>query len=87
MAPLGVVTIMMAAVRADSRTWLKSIIGRSRETLEMAEMEVMSSTSKVQPKSASYGTAGTRSGSWGRLREGVYPSSIFFTGHNACCHG
>jgi hypothetical protein len=46
MAPLGIITIIVAAIRVSGQGWMKAIIGRSRETLGSAEMELMSSTSK-----------------------------------------
>lgn len=45
MAPLGIVTIMTSAIRVGGPTWLKAIIGRARENLSAAELELMSSTS------------------------------------------
>lgn len=45
MAPLGIVTIIVSAIRVGGPTWLKAIIGRARENLAAAELEVMSSTS------------------------------------------
>ena len=45
MAPLGVVTGMIGAIRVGGPTWLKAIIGRARENRAMAEVELMSSTS------------------------------------------
>lgn len=45
MAPLGIVTIIVAAIRVGGPLWMKRIIGRSREPMASAEMELMSSTS------------------------------------------
>ncbi|OAQ98850.1 hypothetical protein LLEC1_01715 [Akanthomyces lecanii] len=45
MAPIGVVTIIVSAIRVAGPTWLKAIIGRARENLSTAEIELMSSTS------------------------------------------
>ena len=45
MAPLGVVTGIVGAIRVGGPTWLKAIIGRARENRAMAEVELMSSTS------------------------------------------
>lgn len=45
MAPLGIITTIVSAVRVGGPTWMKAIVGRSRENLSTAEMEVMSSTS------------------------------------------
>lgn len=46
MAPLGIVTILVSAIRVSGPQWLKAIIGRGRENTAAAEMELMSSTSK-----------------------------------------
>ena len=46
MAPLGVVTAIVGAIRVGGPTWLKAIIGRARENRAMAEVELMSSTSR-----------------------------------------
>ncbi|RYP78372.1 hypothetical protein DL771_000557 [Monosporascus sp. 5C6A] len=45
MAPLGVITIIVGAIRVGGPSWLKAIIGRARENLAAAEAELMSSTS------------------------------------------
>lgn len=45
MAPLGILTIIVAAIRVGGPSWLKAVIGRARESLADAESEVMSSTS------------------------------------------
>ncbi|KAH8743703.1 hypothetical protein F5882DRAFT_498905, partial [Hyaloscypha sp. PMI_1271] len=45
MAPLGVITIIVAAIRVGGPKWLKAVIGRARETHADVEVEVMSSTS------------------------------------------
>lgn len=45
MAPIGVITIIVSAIRVAGPTWLKAIIGRARENLSTAEIELMSSTS------------------------------------------
>ncbi|KIL86203.1 hypothetical protein FAVG1_10600 [Fusarium avenaceum] len=45
MGPLGIITTIVSAIRVDGPPWLKAIIGRSRENLSAAEMELMSSTS------------------------------------------
>ncbi|TQV91901.1 ankyrin repeat protein [Cordyceps javanica] len=44
-APIGVITIIVSAIRVAGPTWLKAIIGRARENLSTAEIELMSSTS------------------------------------------
>ncbi|CAH0045102.1 unnamed protein product, partial [Clonostachys solani] len=46
MAPLGILTIIVSAIRVKGPPWLKSIIGRARENLSTAEIELMSSTSR-----------------------------------------
>lgn len=46
MAPLGIVTIIISAIRVGGPSWLKAIIGRARENLVSAELELMSSTSQ-----------------------------------------
>ncbi|KAF4449004.1 ankyrin repeat protein [Fusarium austroafricanum] len=46
MAPLGVITTIVSAIRVEGPPWLKAIIGRSRENRSVAEMELMSSTSQ-----------------------------------------
>lgn len=46
MAPLGVITAVVSAIRVSDHEWLKAIIGRARENLAVAEMELMSSTSR-----------------------------------------
>ncbi|CAM1508997.1 Fc.00g027360.m01.CDS01 [Cosmosporella sp. VM-42] len=46
MAPIGIITIIVSAIRVGGPSWLKAIIGRARENLAVAEMELMSSTSK-----------------------------------------
>lgn len=45
-APLGIVTTIVSAIRVGGPSWLKAIVGRSRENLSAAEMELMSSTSQ-----------------------------------------
>ncbi|KAF5606450.1 ankyrin repeat [Fusarium subglutinans] len=46
MAPLGILTIIVSAIRVGGPSWLKAIIGRARENLAAAEVELMSSTSR-----------------------------------------
>ncbi|KAF5008414.1 hypothetical protein FDECE_5320 [Fusarium decemcellulare] len=46
MAPLGIVTIIVSAIRVGGPPLLKAIIGRARENLSTAEVDLMSSTSK-----------------------------------------
>lgn len=45
MAPLGVITIIVSAIRVGGPSWLKALVGRARENLAAAEVELMSSTS------------------------------------------
>ncbi|KAK2057113.1 hypothetical protein LY76DRAFT_617418 [Colletotrichum caudatum] len=46
MAPLGIITAIVAAIRVGGPSWLKAVIGRARENLAVAEAELMSSTSQ-----------------------------------------
>jgi hypothetical protein len=46
MAPLGIITAIIGAIRVGGPTWLKTIIGRARESRAIVEAELMSSTSK-----------------------------------------
>lgn len=46
MAPLGIITAIVAAIRVGGPSWLKAVIGRARENLAVSEAELMSSTSK-----------------------------------------
>ncbi|KAL2198382.1 hypothetical protein P885DRAFT_33150, partial [Corynascus similis CBS 632.67] len=45
MAPLGIITAVVGAIRVGGPSWLKAIIGRARESHAVAEAELMSSTS------------------------------------------
>jgi hypothetical protein len=45
MAPLGIVTALVSAIRVGGPRWLKALVGRARENLAAVEVEVMSSTS------------------------------------------
>ncbi|KAM0365745.1 hypothetical protein ACHAPK_009266 [Fusarium culmorum] len=45
MAPVGVITIIVSAIRVTGPRWLKAVVGRARENVAGAELEVMSSTS------------------------------------------
>ncbi|KAL8281863.1 hypothetical protein RB597_009535 [Gaeumannomyces tritici] len=45
MAPLGVITAIVCAIRVGGPSWLKAIIGRARESRAVIESELMSSTS------------------------------------------
>lgn len=46
MAPLGIITTIIGAIRVGGPSWLKTIIGRARESRAIVEAELMSSTSK-----------------------------------------
>lgn len=46
MAPLGILTIMVSAIRVGGPTWLKALVGRAKENKAAAELELMSSTSR-----------------------------------------
>ncbi|RMJ12446.1 hypothetical protein CDV36_007907 [Fusarium kuroshium] len=46
MAPLGIITILVSAIRVGGPAWLKAVIGRARENTSAAEMQLMSSTSE-----------------------------------------
>lgn len=46
MVPLGIITTLVSAIRVGGPSWLKAIIGRARENLAVAEVDLMSSTSK-----------------------------------------
>ncbi|KAF8241868.1 hypothetical protein K440DRAFT_475135, partial [Wilcoxina mikolae CBS 423.85] len=45
MAPLGIITAIIGAIRVGGPTWLRAVIGRARENRAAAEIELMSSTS------------------------------------------
>lgn len=45
MAPLGIITIIVAAIRVGGPFWLGSVIGRAQENRAVPEAELMSSTS------------------------------------------
>ena len=46
MAPLGVLTAIVGAIRVGGADWLKRLVGRARETTAGAEIELMSSVSQ-----------------------------------------
>ena len=46
MAPLGIITIVISAIRLGGPMLLKASLGRARENTAAAEMELMSSTSR-----------------------------------------
>jgi hypothetical protein len=45
MAPLGIVTALVCAIRIGGPLWLKALVGRAKENRAAVEVEVMSSTS------------------------------------------
>ncbi|KAK3293620.1 uncharacterized protein B0H64DRAFT_419316 [Chaetomium fimeti] len=45
MAPLGIITTIVGAIRVGGPSWLKALIGRARESRAVVEAELMSSTS------------------------------------------
>lgn len=45
MAPLGIITALVGAIRVGGSSWMKALIGRARESRAMVEVELMSSTS------------------------------------------
>ncbi|KAI5797869.1 hypothetical protein DFH27DRAFT_560607 [Peziza echinospora] len=45
MAPLGILTAIVGAIRVGGPSWLKALIGRARENRATVELELMSSTS------------------------------------------
>jgi hypothetical protein len=45
MAPLGIITAMIGAIRIGGPAWLRAVIGRARENKAASEIELMSSTS------------------------------------------
>ena len=45
MAPLGIITAIVSAIRVSGPSWLRAIIGRARECRGAVEVELMSSTS------------------------------------------
>jgi len=45
MAPLGIITAIVGAIRVGGPPWLRAVIGRARENRAAPEVELMSSTS------------------------------------------
>ncbi|KAF4997521.1 hypothetical protein FDECE_12051 [Fusarium decemcellulare] len=45
MAPIGIITVIVSAIRVGGPSWLKALIGRARENIAVAEADLMSSTS------------------------------------------
>jgi len=45
MAPLGIITAIISAIRVGGPSWLRAVIGRARENRAASEVELMSSTS------------------------------------------
>ena len=46
MAPLGIITILVGAIRVGGPLWLKAMVGRAKENVSDVEIELMSSTSR-----------------------------------------
>lgn len=46
MAPLGILTIVVGAIRVAGYRWMRNLIGRAREPSGVSEMEYLSSTSE-----------------------------------------
>jgi hypothetical protein len=45
MAPLGIITSVVSAIRLNGYTWLRAIVGRAAETCSTAVVELTSATS------------------------------------------
>ncbi|KAI5801655.1 hypothetical protein DFH27DRAFT_64201 [Peziza echinospora] len=45
MAPIGILTAVIGAIRAGAPNWVKALVGRSRESSAVVELELLSSTS------------------------------------------
>ncbi|KAL5049837.1 hypothetical protein BDW71DRAFT_204528 [Aspergillus fruticulosus] len=45
MAPLGILTCVISAIRVGGRQWLRALVGRARESRATVEMELLSCTS------------------------------------------
>ena len=45
MAPLGIITSIVGAIRVGGPPWMRALVGRARENVATAELELMSSTS------------------------------------------
>jgi hypothetical protein len=45
MAPLGIITALVSAIRVAGPTWLKVLVGRRTETMASVEMDLLSSVS------------------------------------------
>ncbi|KAF1983030.1 hypothetical protein K402DRAFT_466280 [Aulographum hederae CBS 113979] len=46
MGPIGIITVIVSAIRVGGYRWLKSILGRARESRAIVEQEFLSSTSQ-----------------------------------------
>jgi hypothetical protein len=46
-APLGIATIIVSAIRVGGPAWLKAAVGRARENLAVAEVDLLTSTSEA----------------------------------------
>jgi len=45
MGPVGIIPTLVIAIRVSGPQWLKTLIGRARESVSAAEVDLMSSTS------------------------------------------
>lgn len=45
MAPIGIITTVIGAIRVGGPGWLKALVGRAKESIAVAELELLSSTS------------------------------------------
>lgn len=45
MAPLGIITAIVGAIRVGGPLWLRAVVGRARENRAAVEVELMTSTS------------------------------------------
>lgn len=71
MAPLGVLTAIVGAIRVGGADWLKRLIGRARETTASAEIELMSSVSH-EVCEAWNGTSIVRSLGYSRVKQIIH---------------
>ncbi|KAL6228772.1 hypothetical protein BDW75DRAFT_250646 [Aspergillus navahoensis] len=54
MAPLGIITCVISAIRVGGRKWLKALVGRARESRATAEMEIMSMRERGMPRTKEF---------------------------------
>jgi hypothetical protein len=45
MGPVGIIPTLVIAIRVSGPQWLKTLVGRARESVSAAEVDLMSSTS------------------------------------------